>query len=152
LSVCSLVMLIACANVANLLLARGIARRGHTAVRLALGATRGQIVAQALTESVLLAIGGSIVGLLVAAGASRLLLSLAFHRSHFLPISTAPSLVVVAFAFALALATGVIFGSAPVWLATHADPAEALRGSGRSTTDRSSLARKALLVVQATLS
>jgi predicted permease len=152
LSVCCLVMLIACANVANLLLARGIARRGQTAVRVALGATRGQIIGQALTESVLLAIGGSIVGLLVAVGASRLLLSLAFHSSHFLPISAAPSLVVLAFAFALALVTGMIFGSAPAWLATHADPAEALRGSGRSTMDRSSFARKALLVVQATLS
>jgi predicted permease len=152
LAVCGLVMLIACANVANLLLARGIARRGQTAVRLALGATRGQIVAQALTESVLLALGGSILGLLVAAGAARLLLSLAFHSSSFLPISVAPSLVVVAFAFALALLTGVIFGSAPAWLATHADPAEALRGAGRSTRDRSSFARKALLVVQATLS
>jgi predicted permease len=152
LAVCVLVMLIACANVANLLLARAIARRGQTALRLALGATRGQIVAQALTESVLLAVGGSIVGLLVAVGASRLLLSLAFHSASFLPISAAPSLVVLAFAFALALVTGVIFGSAPAWLATHSDPAEALRGSGRSTADRSSFARKALLVVQATLS
>jgi predicted permease len=152
LAVCALVMLIACANVANLLLARGIARRGQTAVRLALGATRAQIVAQALTESILLAIGGSIVGLLVAAGASRLLLSLAFHSATFLPISVAPSLVVLAFAFALALTTGIVFGSAPAWLATHADPAEALRGAGRGTRDRSSFARKALLVVQATLS
>jgi predicted permease len=152
LSVCGLVMLIACANVANLLLARGIARRGQTAVRLALGATRGQIVAQALTESVLLAIFGSFVGLLVAVGASRLLLSLAFHSSRFLPISVAPSLAVLVFAFGLALATGLIFGAAPAWLATHADPAEALRGAGRRTKDRSSFARKALLVVQATLS
>ncbi len=152
LAVCGLVMLIACANVANLLLARGIARRGQTAVRLALGATRGQIVAQALTESVLLALGGSLLGLVVAAGAARLLLSLAFHSATFLPISVAPSLVVLAFAFALALLTGVIFGSAPAWLATRADPAEALRGAGRSTRDRSTFTRKALLVVQATLS
>jgi predicted permease len=152
LGVCGLVMLIACANVANLLLARGVARRGQTAVRLALGATRGQLIAQALTESVLLAIGGSALGLLVAVGASRLLLSLAFHSSHFLPISVAPSSLVLAFAFALALLTGAIFGTAPAWLASHADPAEALRGAGRSTRDRSSLARKALLVVQATLS
>jgi predicted permease len=152
LSVCGLVLLIACSNVANLLLARGVARRGQTAVRLAVGATPRQIVMQALTESVLLAIGGGIVGLLVAMAAARLLLALAFHSSHFLPISTAPSLTVLAFAFALALVTGIIFGAAPAWLATRTDPAEALRGSGRGTQDRSSFARKALLVVQATLS
>jgi predicted permease len=152
LSVCGLVLLIACANVANLLLARGVARRGQTAVRLAVGATPGQIVGQALAESILLAIGGGIAGLLVAMAAARLLLALAFHSAHFLPISTAPSLIVLAFAFALALVTGIIFGAAPAWLATRTDPAEALRGSGRGTRDRSSFARKALLVVQATLS
>jgi len=152
LSVCGLVLLIACANVANLLLARGVARRGQTAVRLAVGATPRMIVTQALTESVLLAIGGGIFGLLVAMAAARLLLALAFHNAHFLPISVAPSLIVLAFAFALALLTGIIFGAAPAWLATRTDPAEALRGSGRGTQDRSSFARKALLVVQATLS
>src|SRR5712671_3207957 len=152
LSVCGLVLLIACANVANLLLARGVVRRGQTAVRLAVGATPRQIVTQALTESVLLAIGGGVVGLLVAMAAARLLLALAFHSSHFLPISVAPSFVVLAFAFALALVTGIIFGAAPAWIATRTDPAEALRGSGRGTRDRSSFARKALLVVQATLS
>src|SRR5690348_2149156 len=152
LSVCGLVLLIACSNVANLLLARGVARRGQTAVRLAVGATPGQIVTQALTESILLAIGGGIVGLLVAMAAARLLLALAFHSSHFLPISVMPSLVVLAFAFGLALVTGIIFGAAPAWLATRTDPAEALRGSGRGTRDRSGFTRKALLVVQATLS
>jgi predicted permease len=152
LSVCGLVLLIACANVANLLLARGVARRGQTAVRLALGATPRQIVGQALTESLLLAIGGGIAGLLVAMAAARLLLALAFRSSHFLPISTMPSPIILVFAFGLALVTGVIFGAAPAWLATRTDPAEALRGSGRGTLDRSSFARKALLVVQATLS
>ncbi len=152
LSVCGLVLLIACSNVANLLLARGVARRGQTAVRLAVGATPRQIVVQALAESVLLAIGGGIVGLLVAMAAARLLLALAFHSSHFLPISVTPSLIVLAFAFGLALLTGIIFGAAPAWLATRTDPAEALRGSGRGTQDRSSFARKTLLVVQATLS
>jgi predicted permease len=152
LSVCGLVLLIACANVANLLLARGVARRGQTAIRLALGATPWQIVGQALVESVLLALGGAIAGLLVATAAAQLLLALAFHSSHFLPISATPSLIVLTFAFGLALVTGIIFGAAPAWLATRTDPAEALRGSGRGTRDRSSFARKALLVVQATLS
>src|SRR5437667_2269812 len=152
LSVCGLVLLIACSNVANLLLARGVARRGQTAIRLAVGATPRQIVGQALTESILLAVGGGIVGLLVAVAAARLLLALAFHSAHFLPISAAPSLIVLAFAFGLALVTGIIFGAAPAWLATRTDPAEALRGSGRGTQHRSSFARKALLVVQASLS
>jgi predicted permease len=152
LAVCGMVLLIACANVANLLLARGVARRGQTAVRLALGATPRQIVGQALTESILLAIGGAMTGLLVATGAARLLLALAFHSAHFLPISATPSIAVLAFAFVLALATGIIFGAAPAWLATRTDPADALRGTGRGTRDRSTFARKALLVVQATVS
>jgi len=152
LGVCGLVLLTACANVANLLLARGVARRGQTAVRMAVGASRRQIVMQSLLESVLLAIGGAIAGLLVAIAAARLLLSLAFQSTHFLPISTAPSLMVLTFAFILALATGIIFGAAPAWFATRTDPAEALRGAGRSTVDRSSVARKALLLVQAALS
>jgi predicted permease len=152
LAVCGLVLLIACANVANLLLARAVARRGQTAIRLAIGATRRQVIGQALTESVLLAIGGGIAGLVVAVAAARLLLNLAFKSAHFLPISPLPSLVVLAFAFALALVTGIIFGAAPAWFSTRTDPAEALHGAGRSTSDHSSFARKALLIAQASLS
>jgi predicted permease len=150
--VCGLVLLIACANVANLLLARAVARRGQTAVRLAIGASRRQIIWQALVESVSLAVAGGVAGLLVAAGAARLLLALAFSTVQFLPIDTRPSLPVLAFAFGLALVTGVVFGAAPAWFATRTDPADALRGAGRSTGDHSSLSRRALLVVQATLS
>jgi predicted permease len=152
LSVCGLVLLIASANVANLLLARAVTRRGLTALRLALGATPRQLIAQALTESVLLAMGGGIVGLLVAVAGARLLLTLAFHSAHFLPISPMPSLLVLAFSFGLALVTGVIFGAVPAWFATRTDPAEALHGSGRRTSDRSSFTRQGLLIVQATLS
>jgi predicted permease len=152
LSVCGLVLLIACANVANLLLARAVMRRRQTALRLAIGATRRQLIMQALTESVLLSVAGAIAGLVVAIAAARLLLALAFHSSHFLPISTTPSLTALAFTFAVALVTGIIFGAAPAWFATRTDPAEALRGSGRSTSDHSSFTRKALLIVQATLS
>jgi predicted permease len=152
LAVCGMVLLIACANVANLLLARAVARRTQTALRLALGAGRRQIVAQALLESIMLAMAGCLGGLVVAAAAARLLLNLAFQSARFLPISTLPSPLVLAYAFAVALLTGIIFGAAPAWFATRTDPVEALRGSGRSTSDRSSFARKALLVVQAALS
>ncbi|MCU1275236.1 MAG: efflux pump, inner rane subunit [Bryobacterales bacterium] len=152
LSVCGLVLLIACANVANLLLARAVMRRRQTALRLAIGATRRQLIMQALTESILLSIAGAIAGLVVAVAAARLLLALAFHSSHFLPISTTPSVTALAFTFGVALVTGIIFGAAPAWFATRTDPAEALRGSGRSTSDHSSFTRKALLIVQATLS
>jgi predicted permease len=152
LAVCGLVLLIACANVANLLLARAVARRSQTALRLAVGASRRQIVTLALFESVLLAIGGGIAGLFVAMAAGRLLLSLAFHNAEFLPISTQPSLPVLAFAFGVALLTGIVFGAAPAWFATRTDPIEALRGSSRSTSDHSSFPRKALLILQATLS
>lgn len=152
LSVCGLVLLIACANVANLLLARAMARRGQTAIRLAVGASRSRVVYQSLLESMLIAIGGGVAGLAVAKGAADLLLSLAFHSAGFLPISTRPSAPVLAFAFGLSLLTGVLFGTAPAWFTTHTDPAEALRGAGRGTRDRSSFSRRALLIVQATLS
>src|SRR6202140_4043433 len=152
LTVCGLMLLVACANVANVLLARAVSRRAQTALRNAIAATRRQVITQALTESVLLAIAGGILELIFAALAARLLLALAFRSANFLPISAMPSLVVLAFAFALALLTGIIFGAAPAWFATRTDPAEALRGAGRGTTDRSSFSRKALLVVQAAVS
>ena len=152
LGVCALVLLIACANVANLLLARAVARRGQTAVRLALGASRRRIITQALIESVLLSVAGGVVGLVVAMATARMLLSLAFAGTTYLPIDTMPSPMVLGFAFGLALVTGILFGAAPAWFATRTDPIDALRGSGRTIGDHGSFARKALLVLQATLS
>lgn len=152
LCVCGLVLLIACANLANLLLARGMARRTQTSVRIAIGASRSRIIRQSLTESILLALAGGLAGLAVAQGAERLILAVAFRTARALPISTQISLPVFGFAVALSLITGVLFGMAPAWMATRADPVEALRGAGRSTADSSTLTRRLLLVLQATLS
>jgi predicted permease len=152
LGVCGLVLLIACANLANLLLARGMTRRSQTSVRLAIGASRSSIIRQSLTESVLIALAGGTAGLIVADSAQRLILALTFRTAHFLPIDPTPSLPVLAFAFGLSVLTGIVFGTAPAWLATHTDPIEALRGMGRGIKDRSSFAQKALLAAQATLS
>ena len=150
--VCCLVLLIACANVANLLMARSMARRSQTSIRLALGASSSRLISQSLVESILLAIAGGVAGIAVAYGADKLIVTLAFPNATYLPFSTTPSLPVLAFSFGLSLFTGVLFGSAPAWLATRRDPVEALRGANRSTRDHSSIPQKALLIVQATLS
>ncbi len=147
-----LVLLIACANIANLLLARGAATRFETAIRVALGAPRRRLIRQIITESVLLATLGGLAGLFVAFAGTRTILLVAFRGAHYVPISPTPSLAVLGFAFLLSLVTGIVFGVAPAWVTSHSDPAEALRGAGRSTRDRSSLPRKSLVVLQVALS
>lgn len=147
-----LVLLIACANLANLLLARGAARRQQTAVQLALGATRLGLIRSLLTESILLACIGGAAGVALAYWGTRAILLIAFRGSSFVPIDTNPSLPVLAFAFGLSLLTGVVFGAAPAWIASHSDPAEALRGANRSTRDRSAMPQKSLVIAQAAFS
>jgi len=148
----SVVLLIACANIANLLLARGTIYRADIALRMALGAGRGRVIRQILTESILLGCIGGLVGLVVAYAGSHTILALAFPDARNMPISASPSLPVLGFAFLVSLLTGILFGTAPAWISSHAQPAEALRGANRSTRDRSSLPQKALVVFQAALS
>ena len=148
----SVVLLIACANIANLLLARGTSRRADIAVRMALGASRRRVIRQIITESVLLSCVGGLAGLAVAYAGSHTILALAFPDARNLPINASPSLAVLGFAFLVSLVTGILFGIAPAWMSSHAQPAEALRGVNRSTRDRSSLPQKALVVFQAALS
>ena len=148
----SVVLIIACANIANLLLARSTMHRADVALRMALGAGRGRVIRQVLTESVLLSCVGGIAGLLVAFAGSHAILGLAFPDAHNMPIDASPSLAVLGFAFLVSLITGILFGTAPAWISSHAQPAEALRGANRATRDRSSLPQKALVVFQAALS
>src|SRR5258708_38487620 len=148
----TVVLLIACANIANLLLARCTARRSDKAVRMALGASRRRVIRQILTESVLLSLIGGAAGLAIAYAGSYMMLTLAFPGAKNMPVHAVPSPVGLAFTFLVSLLTGVVFGTAPAWLSSHAQPADALRGVNRSTGDRSSLPQRALLVLQDALS
>jgi macrolide transport system ATP-binding/permease protein len=149
----SIVLLIACANVANLLLARATSRRADIAVRMSMGASRARVVRQMLTESVILACLGGLAGLLVAFAGSRTILALAFPDAVNIPVHANPSLPVLGFAFLVSLVTGVLFCIAPSWMSSHAQPADVLRGSSRGAVrDRSSLPQKSLVVFQAALS
>jgi putative ABC transport system permease protein len=145
------VLLIACANLANLMLVRATGRKTQTSVRSALGAPRRTLVRQALTESVVLAVLGGAAGLAVAWVGARLLLHLVAGRSY-LPIEATPSLPVLGFAFAVSLVTGVLFGTAPAWMTAHADPIDALRGANRSTKTSGLWTQKILVVLQAAVS
>ena len=151
----SVVLLIACANIANLLLARGTTRRAEVAVRMALGAARKRIIRQIITESILLSLMGGAAGLALAYALSHMILSLAFPDARNMPVQTSPSLTVLGFAFLVSLLTGVIFGTGPAWLSSHTQPADVLRGVNRANGfagDRSSVPQRALVVLQVALS
>src|SRR6195256_124727 len=145
------VLLIACANLANLMLVRATARKQQITVRSALGAPRSTLVRQALTESGVLAMMGGLVGIEIAFVGTRMILRLAFANDY-VPIQTTPSLPVLAFAFTTSFLTGILFGIAPAWMTASANPAEALRGAGRSTGRKGTWGQKSLVVIQAALS
>jgi len=147
------VLLVACANIANLLLARGLKERPQTALRAALGASRARLVSKALAESLTLAVFGAIAGIAVAYAGARLILHLAFMGSdNWVPVDAAPSTPVLLFALGVSLITGVISGIAPAWMTSRADPIEALRGASRSTGGNRRRAPKMLVIVQAAVS
>jgi macrolide transport system ATP-binding/permease protein len=150
--IAGLVLLIACANIANLLLVRGMSRRAELSVRSALGAQRSRIVRQLLTESVLVSGVGGLLGLGVSYAGAHALLALAFPNQQNMPISASPSPLVIGFAFLLSLVTGILFGLAPALMAARAQPAEALRSNARTTAHGASILQRALVVLQAALS
>jgi len=149
------VLLVACGNLANLMLARGLKDRAQTSIRMALGASRQRLIRKALVESVLLSVVGGAVGVLVAYAGTRLILYLAFQAggpNNYVPIDATPSWPVLLFTLAMSLVTGVIFGIAPAWVTSHADPVEALRGANRSVSGGRSWAQKSLVIGQAAMS
>ena len=154
-TIVALVLLIACANIANMLLARGVARAREVAVRMALGASRTRIVLQLLTESAILAVTGSILGVALAWRASAMLLHMATPGPTLVPIDVTPDLPVLAFTLLITICTVVLFGILPALRATRVESqgslTPALRDGRGSAPTRNNLAR-GLIVGQIALS
>jgi len=148
------VLLVACGNLANMMLARGLRNRAQVSVRVALGASRIRLVRGALVESVMLAVVGGIFGIAVAYAGTRLILYLAFEMGgpNHVPVNPAPSWPVLLFTMGISIVTGILFGMAPAWMTSHADPVEALRGANRSVGGGRSWAQKSLVIAQAAMS
>ena len=148
-----LVLLIACANVANLMIARATSRQKEIAVRLALGAGRSRIVGQLLVESVVLSIAGGLLGVLLSDWTVKLLLRFSPQGDVPLSLSSAPDMRIMAFNFAVALLTGIIFGLAPALQATRPDLAPTLKEQASAVVGGSQVRiRKLLVAVQVALS
>ena len=151
-TVVALVLLVACANVANLMLARGAARAREIGIRMAVGAGRGRLVRQLLTESVVLALSGAAGGLLLAWIATRAMTSLRLPLPFPFEFDFSPDGRVLAFTAALSVATGLIFGLVPALRATRTDLTTAVKGEAALSAGRRFGLRDLLVVVQVALS
>jgi len=147
-----LVLLIACANLANLLLVRGATRRHQTALCLSLGASRTRLMRAIFTESILLSLMGAALGIAVAFGVSKGVLLIVFRGATLVPVSATPSLPVLGFTFLLSLLTCVAFSLAPAWIGTKADPANGMQGANRARVSHNSRSQKVLVAIQAAVS
>ena len=146
------VLVIACANIANLLLARGAARQREMAVRLALGATRRRLIAQLLVESLLLAFVGGAIGIGIAALGAPILLGFFVNPDVPQPISTAPDWRILAFTATVTMLTGVLFGLAPAFQSSRPSVAPTLKESATSVLGGQARLRKVLVAAQIAVS
>jgi len=143
----ALVLLIACVNVANLMLSRAATRRREFAIRIALGAGRGRVIWQSLAESIKLSLAGGAAGLLLAYAGLDLLLRLA-PPNLIDPTTIHIDTATLAFLFAVSLATGIVFGIAPALQAARQDPQEGLKDGGRTFTPGAGAGRDALVIAE----
>ncbi len=153
LAVTALVLLIACGNLANLLLAKAAARRHELSARVALGSSRWRLARQFLIESLLLATAGALVGLVLAFWTSRALVAQLSTPTSPIVLDLSLDSSVLAFTIAITTMTAILFGIAPAWRASRESPIDALKSAGRSSADRGHMrAASSLVVLQVALS